>query len=188
MKKGRIKEMIVCKCCGKTFCKELWRKAIFCSTKCRDESKKGVKSPEISIRMKGNKHRVGCKLSKETRKKIGDANRGKRSHLWKGGISDYKRKLHLNSRRRAKKLNAEGSHTQAEWEDLKKEYNYMCLCCKEYEPAITLTEDHILPLFKGGSDYIENIQPLCRSCNSKKHITNINYKQNFEKRNQKKRA
>lgn len=72
-------------------------------------------------------------------------------------------------RRRARKMNADGSHTLKEWELLKKDYNYQCPLCKKFEPEVKLTEDHIVPLSKGGSDYLNNIQPLCKRCNSIKY-------------------
>ena len=47
-----------------------------------------------------------------------------------------------------------------------------CPYCGRYKK---LTIDHIIPLSKGGSDNIENIQPLCKSCNCKKHAKIIKY-------------
>lgn len=73
---------------------------------------------------------------------------------------------HLKSRRYAKEKNAIGSHTLKQWQELKDSYGNVCALCKLEKP---LTKDHIIPLSKNGSDYIENIQPLCRNCNSKKH-------------------
>lgn len=70
----------------------------------------------------------------------------------------------------SKKKGAEGSHTFQQWEELKKKYNYCCADCGMQEPFTNqffqrLTEDHIIPLSKGGSNFIENIQPLCHFCN-----------------------
>jgi len=58
-----------------------------------------------------------------------------------------------------------------EWKELKKKYNYTCLMCGKKEPEIKLSIDHIIPVSEGGTNWIENIQPLCRSCNSKKGKT-----------------
>lgn len=80
------------------------------------------------------------------------------------------------NRRRALKLAAEGSHTEEEWQQLKASYNYKCLCCGKQEPEIKLTRDHVIPLTQDGSDSIDNIQPLCARCNSKKTSNHIDYR------------
>ena len=78
--------------------------------------------------------------------------------------------------RRARKLAAEGSHTDEEWQALKAFYDYKCLCCRKHEPEIRLTRDHVIPLTKGGTDSIDNVQPLCARCNSKKNNKHIDYR------------
>jgi 5-methylcytosine-specific restriction endonuclease McrA len=78
-------------------------------------------------------------------------------------------------RRRVLKRKAKGLHAISEWELLKNECGNKCLACKKTEPEIKLTEDHIIPLSRGGSDYIENIQPLCLKCNDIKGVKIIKY-------------
>ncbi len=82
---------------------------------------------------------------------------------------------HNNLRRRMRKNNIQGFHTIGEWELLKKQYGYNCPSCNRKEPTIKLSEDHIIPIVKGGSNDIENIQPLCISCNCKKHTKTIKF-------------
>jgi len=76
-----------------------------------------------------------------------------------------KRISHLKSRRYARERNAVGSHSLEDWGNLIIEFDNRCAFCRHKEK---LTKDHIIPLSEGGTDYIDNIQPLCRNCNSKK--------------------
>ena len=74
---------------------------------------------------------------------------------------------HEQTRRNRIKNNG-GTHTKKQWEFLKGAYKYQCQRCLRKEPEIKLTKDHIISIKNGGSNDIGNIQPLCRSCNSKK--------------------
>ncbi len=101
---------------------------------------------------------------------------GENHHWWKGGITKQKGYYSFKEiRRKIQKLNNGGSHTLSDWQILKAQYNWTCPACRRKEPEIKLTEDHIIPTSKGGSDNIENIQPLCVSCNTKKMTKIIKY-------------
>lgn len=66
-----------------------------------------------------------------------------------------------------------GKHTDQEWRDLCQAFNYRCAKCGRQSP---LTKDHVIPLVRGGSDAINNIQPLCRPCNLSKGTKAIDYR------------
>lgn len=78
--------------------------------------------------------------------------------------------------RRAREVAAVGEFSQDEWRALKARCHYTCLCCGRREPEIVLTADHVVPLSCGGANDIMNIQPLCKSCNSRKGARTIDYR------------
>lgn len=142
------------------------RKNTFCSSKCNAIWMKEIRKTEDHPLYRG----IGKSNAKLYRQRAKEKNpekyreeRSFRSHL----RSDKKRK-------------AGGNHTLLQWKQMKEKYNNSCLGCWKKEPEIKLCRDHIIPIAKWDEWYlknkpkylcndIENIQPLCVSCNSKKH-------------------
>lgn len=79
-------------------------------------------------------------------------------------------KSQTNTRqRRAQKANApQNDLTHAQWLEIQAAQDHCCYYCGKRCKG-KLTQDHIIPLSKGGSHTVSNVIGACRSCNSKKH-------------------
>lgn len=164
-------KLITCKECSSIFInpRRGTRKREFCNNECKYAWRK--KNPFM----------LGVKFSEEHRKNMSIARIGKVGKLsgnWRGGIDTPEHRSWIkNKRNRILRSHARGNHSYEEWKELKAEYGFMCLNCKKVEPTISLTEDHIIPLSKGGSDDISNIQPLCKICNLHKFVKVIDFRE-----------
>lgn len=72
----------------------------------------------------------------------------------------------IKARHKARRRGAVGSHSLQEWRDKCSLLGNVCIYCGEAKP---LERDHNVPPSRGGSDFISNILPACRNCNSAKH-------------------
>jgi len=177
----------VCRNCGVTFLVRRSKvdtgRGQHCSAQCRKETSSILKSCESC----GN--RFWVKKSREAKAMVrycslscrskGWAERGVRQGKSNGryidGTSTTKEYDCRKSHRRRKKVEANGGdYSIQEWLDLCSRYENRCLCCGRDDVALTV--DHVVPLSKGGSNDIANIQPLCKSCNSKKRVSVIDYR------------
>lgn len=184
---------VVCTFCSTPFLKlttEIKRRGgrPFCSHRCYAQSNRGENNAAWNPATYINIHCSGCKVFfKQPLRQFKRAKNhycsavcyrkcavGAVKYNWKGGFKAAQVRYHHNhiersrervNRNRARRRGAPGSFTREEWEARKKEFNYRCAHCCKLQP---LTMDHIIPVTKGGTNYINNIQPLCRPCNTKK--------------------
>jgi 5-methylcytosine-specific restriction endonuclease McrA len=92
----------------------------------------------------------------------------KRRATFKAWAQANKEVVAAHSRnRRARMSAAEGSHTAAEIKALFEKQKGRCAICR-VSVASGYHADHIQPLHLGGSNYIQNIQILCPTCNNRK--------------------
>lgn len=84
--------------------------------------------------------------------------------------------LEKNRKYRARKNNADGSFTEKEFKEKLVFYQYKCCKCGTDLRKTDTHRDHVKPLSIGGTDYISNIQPLCKPCNCSKSADWIDYR------------
>lgn len=90
---------------------------------------------------------------------------------------EYRRRVYHWRRARQARIVLQGKpFTHAEWVELCKHYNHQCLCCGQRK---LLSPDHVVPVSRGGSGDISNIQPLCVDCNKRKSARTIDYRPGF---------
>ena len=75
--------------------------------------------------------------------------------------------------RRARKAGGTGRVTAVDWRALTEILGTSCLACGSQERP---TQDHIVPLAKGGLHHPLNLQPLCRPCNERKQARIADYR------------
>lgn len=59
--------------------------------------------------------------------------------------------------------------TLAQWRALKKAYDQRCAYCNKRSER--LTQEHVIPITKGGNNTLSNIVPACKHCNSCKYTS-----------------
>lgn len=140
-------------------------RAIFRAAQARQRAKDPQKALDATKRWYDRKGREHHAQYREKNRETYRANARRRYAL------DPEGHIQETKNRNAMRKGAEGSHTLDEWKVLCSRYNDRCLACSSDGP---LTEDHIVPLADGGTDYIHNIQPLCVRCNSRKNRRHLN--------------
>lgn len=68
---------------------------------------------------------------------------------------------------------AQGTHEQWQWWRLFNFYGRQCCCCGS---RARIAKDHIWPVSRGGSDRLDNLQPLCQVCNTRKLAKHEDYR------------
>lgn len=140
------------------------------SKKWRDEHKEHIKEYNSRYYREHRKEILEKKDNKEYTRvwRIKNADKVKRySELHKED------KACRESKRRARKKGNGGSHTPEEWNDVLVHYGSRCLRCGATE---RIEKDHVVSIKNNGSDDIENLQPLCRSCNTSKNSKTVDYR------------
>lgn len=77
----------------------------------------------------------------------------------------------VQSRRRARQHALPATLTVSEWQAILAAHQHRCAYCGRDDVA--LTQDHVVPVSRGGGTTADNIVPACKPCNSRKGVRSV---------------
>lgn len=83
-------------------------------------------------------------------------------------------KVLFRNRRRELRIKAIDELSPGEWEKVVSDCNDTCIVPGCETSPVTM--DHVVPLSKNGRHHIDNLQPLCSSCNDRKGVKEVDYR------------
>lgn len=81
-----------------------------------------------------------------------------------------------SNKSRAKWFGLTEHFTEQEWRNLLVDSEYKCIACGKSSDNVSIEADHVIPLARGGTNTIDNIQVLCKSCNCSKNSKSIDFR------------
>lgn len=146
-----------CKSCSKIYA-IAWQKAN--PDKVKQQRKRSNKK-----RWERDKNNPEYKLKKKLYRQQTSAVRTERAKIWnKNNKEKFYR--HVYKSQMSKKVSKKGGSSYLILDkEIDRIYSMPCFFCGTTE---NITIDHIIPISRSGNHSIGNLQPLCRSCNSKK--------------------
>lgn len=119
---------------------------------------------EIAKRNKSEYDRIYFENNKERKREY--------YSQWKDNGGRYIR--NINEQKRRCSINKSDNYlTIDEWNLILDNFNHECAYCGKKQDI--LSQDHVIPVIKGGGYTIDNIIPACNSCNSRKNSKDLSY-------------
>lgn len=113
--------------------------------------------------------RKNATKTRETKQRYRESHREEEHAYRKKYVSENLEKFRgYNNTRRARKRGAALTDlSHAQWIEIQESQDHRCYYCGKRCKG-RLTQDHIIPLSKGGSHTLHNVIGACKSCNSRK--------------------
>jgi DNA (cytosine-5)-methyltransferase 1 len=120
------------------------------------------------LRQQGKQYRLENREREAARKRVWRQANLEKANLavanWRAANPDAL--VTFSQRRRARITETQSDFSAAQWREMKAAHEHHCAYCHQEKP---LTQDHIVPISKGGAHTKNNIAPACRSCNASKY-------------------